>query len=145
MKADQVARVGFWTPWLFLSPFVTLFIIFMIVPAVAGVLISFSEWDILGTPQYNGLDNYRQIFADPLFWESVINTFVFMVITAVPLVLLGLEAGAAAQSRPLRHAAGAHDRLHALRADGLGGRRAVDLDVREHRWAGELLHPVFRV
>lgn len=90
MKADQVSQFSPSTPWFFLSPFLTLFLIFMVLPALAGVMISFSEWDILGTPEFNGLDNYRQIFSDELFWKAVVNTFVFMLVTTVPLVLLGL-------------------------------------------------------
>jgi multiple sugar transport system permease protein len=78
------------TPWLFLAPFLLLFGLFMLLPAVAGVGISFTEWDILGTPEFIGLENYIHIFGDPLFWRSIFNTFAFMLMTSVPLVVFGL-------------------------------------------------------
>jgi multiple sugar transport system permease protein len=78
------------TPWLFLAPFLLLFGLFMLLPAVAGVGISLTEWDILGTPEFIGLENYIHIFGDPLFWRSIFNTFAFMLMTSVPLVVFGL-------------------------------------------------------
>lgn len=62
----------------------------MLIPAVWGVYISFTQWDILGSPNWVGLANYRKILADPLFLKSVANTFVFMLMTVIPLVGVGL-------------------------------------------------------
>ncbi|MCF6112150.1 carbohydrate ABC transporter permease [Mesorhizobium muleiense] len=74
----------------FLSPYLLLFFLFMLLPTAAAVAISFMRWDILGTPEWNGLDNYRQIFADPLFLTAIKNTFYFVFLTAIPMVVLGL-------------------------------------------------------
>ena len=76
--------------YLYLAPYLVLFILFMLAPAVFGVLISFTNWDILGAPSWIGLENYRNIFADGLFRRSIWNTFYFFVLTAAPLVALGL-------------------------------------------------------
>lgn len=78
------------TPWLFLGPYLLLFIVFMLLPAIAGISISFTHWEILGTPSYAGLSNYHEISADPLFWRSVWNTLYFMILAAIPLVVVGL-------------------------------------------------------
>ncbi|WP_413988672.1 carbohydrate ABC transporter permease [Labrys okinawensis] len=77
-------------PYLFLTPYLVIFALFMLIPTVAAVVISFMHWDILGTPEWIGLDNYRQIFADPLFIQAIVNTFYFVVLTAIPMVVLGL-------------------------------------------------------
>ncbi|WP_425145110.1 carbohydrate ABC transporter permease [Deinococcus sp.] len=76
--------------YLFMSPYLLLFVLFLLIPAVMGVVISFTNWDILGTPTWRGLGNYVQIFRDPLFRQAVTNTFMFMLLTAVPLVVVGL-------------------------------------------------------
>jgi multiple sugar transport system permease protein len=76
--------------YLFLAPYLALFAVFTLAPAAAGVAISFTNWDIMGTPTFIGLDNYRQIFADSLFQQALGNTFYFMLLTAVPLIALGL-------------------------------------------------------
>ena len=77
-------------PYLFLAPYLVIFALFMLLPTLAAVVISFMHWDILGTPEWVGLDNYRQIFADPLFIQAIVNTLYFVVLTAIPMVLLGL-------------------------------------------------------
>ena len=42
-------------PYLFLAPYLVIFALFMLVPTLAAVVISFMHWDILGTPQWVGL------------------------------------------------------------------------------------------
>ncbi len=88
------ARSGGWrhglTAYLFMAPYLALFGVFLLVPALVGIGASFTEWGIVGSPTYVGLANYRRIFADTLFRQSIFNTFYFMVLTAIPLVVLGL-------------------------------------------------------
>jgi len=76
--------------YLFLAPYLLLFGVFTLAPAAAGVAISFTHWDILGTPTFAGLSNFQQIFADSQFIQALGNTFYYLVLTAVPLVVLGL-------------------------------------------------------
>lgn len=66
---------------------------------VAGVLylpflwttyISFTEYNGLGSPEFVGLDNYREMFADPEFMNSVLNTLYWVVGTIALPVGLGL-------------------------------------------------------
>jgi len=76
--------------YLFLAPYLLLFGVFTLAPAAAGIVISVMHWDIMGSPTFVGLANFQQIFADPLFIQALGNTFYFMVLTAVPLVALGL-------------------------------------------------------
>lgn len=77
------------TAYLFLSPFLLLFIVFLLIPGIVGVLASFTKWGILGSPEWIGIANYTKIFADPLFISSLKNTFVFVILTALPLIVLG--------------------------------------------------------
>ena len=78
------------TAYSFLSPYIILFTIFLLLPAISGILISFFKWGIMGTPKFRGLNNYYKVLNDDLFIESLINTFYFTVMTAVPLVTIGL-------------------------------------------------------
>ena len=75
--------------WLFMSPYLLLFLVFLLIPGVVGVYASFTKWGILGQPRWVGLRNYTRIFGDPLFLQSLGNTFMFVVLTAVPLIVLG--------------------------------------------------------
>ena len=79
------------TAWLFATPFVLLFLVFMAGPIVGSLALSFTDMTTrdLETPfQVNivAFDNYARLFQDPRFLRSLLNTFTF-VIVAVPLTM----------------------------------------------------------
>lgn len=93
LRRSRLARFGSHpdvVAYLFLAPYLLLFGVFLLAPAAWGVAMSFTEWDILGSPTWIGLDNFRELAGDPLFHRSVINTLYFVVLAAVPLIALGL-------------------------------------------------------
>jgi len=52
-------------------------------------VLSFTDWNIVGSPTWIGLDNYRQIFnSDPQFWQSVKVTLTYALFY-LPLEMLG--------------------------------------------------------
>src|SRR4051794_3146615 len=80
------------TPWLFLTPYLVLFLAFVVAPAVYGIWISLHDYDytLPGKP-YVGLANYRDLFdsstlAFERFWRSMRATGIFTVMS-VPLLL----------------------------------------------------------
>jgi multiple sugar transport system permease protein len=82
-----------WTPWLFLAPYLALFLAFVVAPAVYGVWISLHDWDytLPGKP-WVGLKNYTDLFdsstlASDRFWSSMKATAIFTVMS-VPLLLV---------------------------------------------------------
>lgn len=77
-------------PYLFLTPYLIVFLFFMLIPAVFGVYASFTQWDILGAPDWIGLENYRYIFSDPMFALAFTNTLKFTLLTVPALVVGGL-------------------------------------------------------
>src|SRR5262245_6906709 len=55
---------------------------------VASLALSFTQWDLMRPPVFIGLENYeRLLFNDPLFWQSLTNTALY-VAGRVPLVLI---------------------------------------------------------
>jgi multiple sugar transport system permease protein len=81
------------TPYLFLVPYLLLFVTFVLVPAVFGIWISLHNWDFLlpGKP-FVGADNYTALF-DPSsvqfqpFWNGMRATAIFTV-ASVPLLVV---------------------------------------------------------
>jgi ABC-type sugar transport system permease subunit len=75
----------------FVLPVLVLLSLFLIYPIGYVVYLSFQRWDLLGTPQFIGLQNYHTIFfQDSSFLQSV-GVTIFFVILAVPTqVGLGL-------------------------------------------------------
>nr|WP_321262888.1 sugar ABC transporter permease [uncultured Sphaerochaeta sp.] len=71
----------------FISPWLLGFIAFSIIPILFSLYYSFTEYDILGEPMFNGLENFRRMLGDELFWQSLKVTF-FYAFVSVPLRLL---------------------------------------------------------
>jgi multiple sugar transport system permease protein len=84
------------TPYLFLLPYLALFVTFVLLPAVFGIWMSLHNWDFLlpGKP-FVGLDNYTALF-DPSsvqfvpFWHGMRATAIFTVASVPFLVVIPL-------------------------------------------------------
>jgi multiple sugar transport system permease protein len=69
---------------LFILPSLIGFIIFYAIPAVRGVLISFTDWDLLTQARSVGLENYAKLLQDPNFWNSLKVT-IYYVLLNIPI------------------------------------------------------------
>ncbi|HWU37084.1 MAG TPA: ABC transporter permease subunit, partial [Candidatus Acidoferrum sp.] len=88
-------------PWLFLAPYLLIFLAFFLLPAVWSALLSVTDWKIVGTPHFVGLRNYARLLSDPLFLTSVKNTVVYTAIIVPLMAVVGL-ALALLLNQPLR-------------------------------------------
>ncbi|MGG3836194.1 sugar ABC transporter permease [Paenibacillus thiaminolyticus] len=81
---------------LFVLPFVVCFILFWLAPLVYGIFISLFKWNIAsGNNGFVGLDNYKAILTsstiyNKLFINGMKNTFIFVLLSVPPLVLVSL-------------------------------------------------------
>ena len=69
---------------LMLAPNIIGFFMFMVFPILATLFFSFTEYDLIGAPKIIGLDNYVELFRDPIIATTLNNTLVFTLIT-VPI------------------------------------------------------------
>jgi multiple sugar transport system permease protein len=65
------------TAYAFLCAALVVFGVFSWYPIVRGVLLSFQQVNFVGPPTWVGLDNFRTLFADPLFAKAWLNTLEF--------------------------------------------------------------------
>ena len=70
------------TPYLFLAPYLILFVIFIIIPTIMAIGLSFTNYNAVQTPQFVGLTNYINLLTqDTIFLQYVLpNTILFAVI-----------------------------------------------------------------
>ena len=63
----------------YLAPGMTGFLVFIVVPLIASLILSLFSWSLLGTSEFVGIDNYRRMFSgeDPAFYTILKNTVVF--------------------------------------------------------------------
>lgn len=74
-------------PWIFLTPWIIGMIGITLGPMIASLVLSFTNYDFLRTPQWVGFDNYVRMFtADPRYLQSLKVTFIY-VFVSVPLQL----------------------------------------------------------
>jgi multiple sugar transport system permease protein len=80
-----------WTAYLFLSPGLVIFFVFVLFSIIFSLYLSFHEWNILDVRKpYVGFDNYRRLAHDDRFGRAVINTAYFT-FASIPLtMILGL-------------------------------------------------------
>ena len=79
-------------PYLIVSPYFLHLLVFVLFPVLFSFFLTFNKWNIISPMEYAGLDNYRRMFSDLLFWRSLLNTFIFLIIH-IPLqvvIALGL-------------------------------------------------------
>ena len=76
--------------YLFLSPWLIGLIGFWMIPIVASLLLSFSEYAIITPPRWLGFENYRELFGDRTFWVSIRVTLKYMVLSVPLYIITGL-------------------------------------------------------
>ena len=79
----------------FILPAVLGTFIFIIIPVICSFGLSFAKWDLLHPITFAGLDNYKQIINDAVFWQILLNTIVFALSTSffgviIPLILASI-------------------------------------------------------
>ncbi|HEX5683526.1 MAG TPA: sugar ABC transporter permease [Ideonella sp.] len=100
MKRNPVA-------WAFVLPALTVIGLFFVVPVLAGLALSLTDFDLyalasLDNLRFVGLENYHHVLTRPLFWQALGNTAYFVVL-GVPLsIVLSLGCAVLLQSKLAR-------------------------------------------
>lgn len=71
-----------WQEYVMITPFMFFFVLFIILPVLASIALSFTDFNMLQLPKFVFLDNYSSLFLDDdVFMISVKNTLVFAFLT----------------------------------------------------------------
>ena len=96
-KSGKVVKYNKWG-YIFLLPFMVVFIIFQLIPLCTTIYNSFFENYRSGLlqvgPTFVGFENYRKLFAEGDIWVYAKNTLVMWIMCFVPQILLSLLLGA---------------------------------------------------
>ena len=96
---------GLWTT-LFIGPHMVLFLLFFLVPAVFGIYVSFTDWDLYGTPKWVGFENFKEILFDSnsiyhtQFFNGAKNTILFVIFTVPLCVIVPLALATMLHAKP---------------------------------------------
>ena len=78
-------------PYRYLAPTLILMIVFLVIPI--GMVVSYSFVDravVSKNPAFVGLANYKELFANSQFWNAVSNTIIFVVVSVVAHLVIGM-------------------------------------------------------
>ena len=75
---------------LFILPALIGFVVFMVWPTLRGIYLSFTEFNLLTPPRFNGLDNYVRMVTDPIFWNAMGVTLYYVVLNIGLQTILAL-------------------------------------------------------
>lgn len=83
LKSDVVSA------WVLLTPALILFIVFIIIPTIAGIALSFFSWNFFDSPQFVGIQKFAQLASDPAAWGSLGITLLFVLLGVIPTIVIG--------------------------------------------------------
>ena len=79
-----------WVGYLFVALFAVPFLIFNVAPVFFGAYVAFTEWSIIGTPEWVGLGNYDDAISDEWVWVAFRNVLFYALIIVPGVTVLGL-------------------------------------------------------
>ncbi|MGW5263407.1 carbohydrate ABC transporter permease [Microbispora sp. NPDC004025] len=73
-----------------LAPSLIGFLLFLVAPIFGVAALSLFDWNLMGAPSFVGLDNYRELAADPDAWRSLVNTVYYVLLNIPAQTVLAL-------------------------------------------------------
>lgn len=90
----STTRRGKWSMLLWVAPAVLLLAVFVYYPVLENFRLGFYRWSPFSKEVFIGLDNYRTMAVDPVFWSSLFNNIAYAVVSVVFQVFGGLVLAA---------------------------------------------------
>jgi len=89
-------------PYLFISPFYILFVIFGVYPVLFSLYLSFTEWKGLGPIKFVGLKNFEVLLRDKVFWQSMTNGVILFFLYVPIMTFMALLLAVILNSKRVR-------------------------------------------
>lgn len=83
-------RKGWLTPYVMLFPAYSVYLIFVLIPVIAGFYFSLTNYDFYRQMDFVGLKNYIRLAQDKEFLHSVFNTLIYAFFTIIPTLAIGI-------------------------------------------------------
>ncbi|MCU6795080.1 sugar ABC transporter permease [Paenibacillus sp. WQ 127069] len=83
-------RSSRYLPYLFIFPNVFIYFIFVLIPVIWVLYLSFTNYTLMNPGEWIGLKNYSRIIQDSIFLRAIRNTLFFWICTVIPTMALGM-------------------------------------------------------
>ena len=87
------------TGYLFISPWLISLLVFTLLPTLWSLYLSFTNYSLLSTPKFIGLENYINMFQNPTFWKSLWVTAKYALLSVPLHIVTALLAALALHKR----------------------------------------------
>ncbi len=78
-------------PYRYLAPTIILMMVFLVVPICMVIGYSFLDKAVVSPdPSFIGIENYQELFSDSQFWNAAANTIIFVVVSVVAHLIIGM-------------------------------------------------------
>ena len=71
----------------FMTPALIIIILFTIIPIIGSLVLMFYDYSVLGQTKFVGLKNFVKAFHDRVFWISIKNSVIFVVVVPIIQIL----------------------------------------------------------
>lgn len=78
------------TAIILIAPALLILAMFRFYPILSAFRLSFYDWGISGEKGFVGLANFRALFEDPFFWQSLVNTFWYAIVSVPMSIIVSL-------------------------------------------------------
>ena len=86
---------------LFVLPDLVLYLLFMVYPFFQSIYFSLTSWNgVTAVKEWVGLANYRELIRDGLFWLSLKNTIIWVIVGTIAPIVVGMLLALLLWSRP---------------------------------------------
>lgn len=89
-------------PYLMVTPYLLHFLLFVSFPVLFSIFLIFHRWNIISPMEFIGMGNFSRLAQDSYFWQSILNTLLFLVIH-IPLQLVVALGFALLLNQPLKY------------------------------------------
>lgn len=97
-----------WKALLYIGPHLILFAVFIFLPTIYGIYASFTKWNLVGNPQWVGLENYRTILFNQSstfhfqFTNGLKNTLIYVLLMVPLLIVIPLLISIALENKKIK-------------------------------------------
>lgn len=102
-----LGQKSFWHAFPYIAPHMLVFAVFGVIPIFFGIYLAFTRWNLVGSPKWVGLENFKLIF-DPstyfysIFWRDLWHTVIFVLISVPLTIVVPLLLACALQKKGLK-------------------------------------------
>lgn len=76
--------------WIVLIPILIQYTLTSVIPMLISFFLTFTDWNLVGTWHFIGLDNWKELLSDRAVWNSLKVTIVYSLYVVIPTLVIGL-------------------------------------------------------